>query len=316
MAAANTDKLKKVASNTGWQVGGGGVADAVVTIIPGVSLTGLPTDTALLVTVDRVDSSGTKTPSKMERFIGVVSGNNFVSCIRGVEGLAQPQAGGAVIECVIAPKYWNDIVDWGLVEHNQDGTHKLVSGWTSIFDTWAYSSASSITVPSGAAGKYQIGDKIMWTQTSIKYGVIKSVSDTLITIIPNTDYVVTNATISAISHSRFSSPLGFPKMFNFTPNPQGLSSIVQNIGTYSVSGRLIHCYIDAGGVSNNALFYITPPTTPSGYKLSGWTVSPASTVPPLLEALVNDYKVHFDGNASTWPTTGNKRVILDFIDNF
>ena len=124
MAAQNTDKLKKVASNTGWQVGGGGVADAVVTTIPGVSLTGLPTDTALLVTVDRVDSSGTKTPTKMERFIGVVSGNNFVSCIRGVEGLAQPHAGGAVIECVIAPKYWNDIVDWGLVEHNQDGTHK------------------------------------------------------------------------------------------------------------------------------------------------------------------------------------------------
>ena len=124
MDAENTDKLKKVASNTGWQVGGGGVADAVVTTIPGVSLTGLPTDTAVLVTIDRVDSSGTKTPTKMERVVGLVSGNNLVSCIRGVEGLAQAHSGGAVMEIVIAPKSWNDIIDHLLTEHNQDGTHK------------------------------------------------------------------------------------------------------------------------------------------------------------------------------------------------
>lgn len=126
MPAQNTDKFKKVAPNTGWQVGGGGVADSEVTTIPLNVSTGLPSSTAVLVTIDRVDASGNKTPSKMERIVGVVNDNNIVNCIRGVEGTAQSHAAGAVVEIVIASKLWNDMVDGILAEHNQDGSHSDV----------------------------------------------------------------------------------------------------------------------------------------------------------------------------------------------
>lgn len=38
-------------------------------------------------------------------------------------------------------------------------------GWTSVSDTWTYASASTITVPSGAASLYQIGDRVGITQS-------------------------------------------------------------------------------------------------------------------------------------------------------
>jgi len=73
MAAANTDKFKKTARKWVGQIGSGGVADDTVTTIPLSSATNLPTDTAIVATIDRVDSNGTKTPSLEESVIGVVS---------------------------------------------------------------------------------------------------------------------------------------------------------------------------------------------------------------------------------------------------
>lgn len=124
MAAANSDKFKKVASNTGWQLDASGISDASVDSFGLVNATGLPTGTGVKITVDRVDSSGAKTPSKMERIDGVVDGINIISCVRGVEGTAQAHAGGAVVEIAISADLWNDVMDGILAEHNQDGTHK------------------------------------------------------------------------------------------------------------------------------------------------------------------------------------------------
>jgi hypothetical protein len=95
-----------------------------VTITP-ASVVGLPTDTEITLTFDRVDSSGTKTPSKMERIRGTIVGSNFVvsSGGRAVEGTEQVHT-SPVVEMIWNADDWNDSVDWGLVEHNQDGTHK------------------------------------------------------------------------------------------------------------------------------------------------------------------------------------------------
>lgn len=94
-----------------------------VTITP-ASVVGLPTDTEITLTFDRVDSSGTKTPSKMERIRGTVVGSNFVvsSGGRAVEGTEQTHT-SPVVEMVWNADDWNDMVDWGLVEHGQDGKH-------------------------------------------------------------------------------------------------------------------------------------------------------------------------------------------------
>lgn len=121
--AANTDKLKKYKSlfSTTLSVGiGTGTSD---TITPS-TVVGLPTDTAITLTIDRVDSGGTATPSKLERITGVVSGGNLTSYVRAKDSTTeQAHTGGAVIEMVWNAQDWNDMVDWALVGHNQDGSH-------------------------------------------------------------------------------------------------------------------------------------------------------------------------------------------------
>jgi len=86
-------------------------------------------------------------------------------------------------------------------------------GWSPADETWTYASASTITVPSGAASKYQKGDRIKWTQTTVKYGVITAVADTTLTIAVNTDYTVANAAISANYYSHQANPIGYPGWF-------------------------------------------------------------------------------------------------------
>ena len=122
MTASNTDLLKKYLSlfSTTLSTGiGTGTGD---TITP-ASVSGLATDTAVTLTIDRVDSGGVATPTKMERIKGVISGGNLTSYVRGVDGTTeQAHSAGAVVEMVWNADDWNNMVDWGLVSHNQDGS--------------------------------------------------------------------------------------------------------------------------------------------------------------------------------------------------
>lgn len=135
MAASNTDKFIKAAVDWTGAVGAGGVADGVVTTVPLVSVTGLPTDTAVQITIDRVDANGTATPAKKEVITGVVSSTNIIDCIRGVEGTAQAHSAGAVVEVMLTATQFNNEIDAILVEHEQDGKHIApATAKTSIVD--------------------------------------------------------------------------------------------------------------------------------------------------------------------------------------
>jgi len=244
MSAQNTDKLIKLSRRWVSQIGSGGVADENATTIPLSSVTNLPTDTAVIAVIDRVDVNGTATPTLEETVVGVVSSTNLINCTRGVEGTAQAHSAGAVVEVLFTAAGWNKVVDWGLVEHSQLGVHDktkvvdlttaqtltnktltsplfngTVDGWISANETWTYASASTITVPSGAAAKYAVGDRIRWKQgAGYKYGVLVAVADTLLTIAVNTDFTV--ATPTAITDNYYShqiSPIGYPQWFNFVP---------------------------------------------------------------------------------------------------
>lgn len=90
------------------------------------SAAGLPTDTEITITIDRVDANGNATPSKMERITGTLSGSNLTSYTRGVDGTTeQAHSSGAVIEMVWNAADWNANVDALLEEHNVDGTHSV-----------------------------------------------------------------------------------------------------------------------------------------------------------------------------------------------
>lgn len=121
--AAATDKFRKKRSNFSTTLNGSiGSSDATITL---ASTSGLPTDTGVTLTIDRVDANGNSTPTKMERVTGVISGNNITSAVRGVDNSpsAQSHSSGAVVEDIWDALSWNDSLSGILVEHNQDGTH-------------------------------------------------------------------------------------------------------------------------------------------------------------------------------------------------
>jgi hypothetical protein len=126
MAASATDKFRKGVANWTGAIGAAGVADGTVTTIPLSSSTNLPTDTGVMITINRVDANS-KVTGNTEGVVGVVSGSNVASCVRGVEGTAQAWAAGTVVEILHTADNWNDLVDGLLVDHLQTGRHKMTS---------------------------------------------------------------------------------------------------------------------------------------------------------------------------------------------
>lgn len=120
--ANSLDKFRKGVAQWSGNIGSAGISDAVVKTVPLASTSGLPTDTAVMITVNRVDTNGKKT-GNYEGIVGVVSGSNLIDCIRGVEGTAQAWTGGTVVEVLHTAANVNDLIDGILAEHAQDGKH-------------------------------------------------------------------------------------------------------------------------------------------------------------------------------------------------
>ena len=96
-------------------------------------------------------------------------------------------------------------------------------GWTAVINLWSYASETTISVPSGAASIYAVGDRIKITQSTVKYFYITAVADTLLTINGGTDYTLSNAAITNPYYSHQLSPVGFPQWFNYSSSPSGLT---------------------------------------------------------------------------------------------
>jgi len=247
MASIN-DKLRKYKSLFSTTLSTGIGTGTSETITP-ATVTGLPTDTAITLTIDRVDSSGTATPSKLERIKGIISGGNLIDYVRGVDGTTeQAHSAGAVVEMVWNAADLNDIVDWGLVEHSQLGVHDktkvvdlttaqtltnktltspvfqgTVDGWISANETWTRESDTSFSEPIDATSKYQKGDKIRYKQGGgWKYQYIVGVGaysggKTIMTTTGGSDYKFNSGTaITANYYSHQENPIGFPTFFNTT----------------------------------------------------------------------------------------------------
>lgn len=122
MAAANTDKLRKKKSLFQTTLNGA-ISDSDTTLTLN-SASGLPTDTAVTIVINRVDANGTATPSAMEVLTGVVSGSTITNLLRAKDSTtAKSHANASVVEMVWDADTWNDFVDAYLSEHGQDGLH-------------------------------------------------------------------------------------------------------------------------------------------------------------------------------------------------
>jgi len=189
-------------------------------------------------------------------------------------------------------------------------------GWTAA-GSWSYASASTITVPSGAASIYHKGDKIKWTQTTVKYGVIIGVADTLLTIAVNNDYVVTNAAISANYYSHAETPVGFPPKFAYTPTWGGFSSPTTGSCHYAINGGVVSIWIDAtgSGTSNaTTLTFSVPVATSAAAYFQGMVIDNSSWVSTSGRGSVSGTTatVGVDASAGPWTASGSKFWILLF----
>lgn len=144
-------------------------------------------------------------------------------------------------------------------------------GWTSTSDSWSYASATTITVPSGAASLYKKGDKLKFTQTTVKYFYITTVADTLLTVTGGSDYTVANAAISAISYSHVANPIGFPDYFNTTAISFSTTYLDDGAGgaitsassRFNVQGAVCNHFVVVGActkVGTDKLFLYTFPS--------------------------------------------------------
>lgn len=110
----------------------------------------------------------------------------------------------------------------------------VIDGWIPLInETWVYASATTITVPAGASGRYTTGDKIRLVQSgTTKYFYVVSTTDTVLTVTGGTDYTVANATIESPAFSKHQTPIGFPHWFSWTPTWSGMT-----IGNATVNAK-------------------------------------------------------------------------------
>ncbi len=191
----------------------------------------------------------------------------------------------------VATQFMNGVGAW------VDGV--AADGWTLANETWTYASASTFTVSGDVSGKYQVGDKIKLTQTTVKYFVIVGVSysapNTTITIFAGTTYSLANAAITSNYYSRAAEAFGFPAFFamsapSFTRSGTGFTNApTQVIANIAFKGKMAMLMVQ--GLFGN-------PSGGSGYIY-------CSIVPPALNdscmmsnglniSTVKIYSVHHD----------------------
>lgn len=144
----------------------------------------------------------------------------------------------------------------------------LGGGWTPVTGSWAYASASTITIPSDGTLTYQKGMKIRFKQGGgYKYAAVNAITSTLITIVVNTNYTVANSAITDIAYSYTESPFGWPDWFDWAPTPTAsgsmtLSGITFDFCKYHISGKMVtisgQFKATLGGTASNRIYIPLP----------------------------------------------------------
>lgn len=155
---------------------------------------------------------------------------------------------------------------------NRDVNTFITTGWINDASTWTYASASTFTISGDQTARFTKGTRLKWTQTTVKYGVVASSAYssgtglTTVTIVVNTDYVISNAAITLPYYSNLAAPVGWPGWFNYTASFTGFSSNPTSvISRYNIIGNV--CTIahteGADGTSNANSFTVSLPVAAS-----------------------------------------------------
>lgn len=139
-------------------------------------------------------------------------------------------------------------------------------GWLPAGETWTYASATTFTISGDVTTKYNVGDKIKLTNSSLKYFYVLSASygapNTTVTVFGGSDYSLANAAITSPYYSKFSSPNGFPSGFAYEPaSITGWSSTTISYHRLTIEGRTAIVRFIVGGTSNATTVSWTMPVT-------------------------------------------------------
>lgn len=149
-------------------------------------------------------------------------------------------------------------------------------GWTPLGYTMVYASASTFTVAGvDLTLVFTKGTRIKWNEgATVKYGVVVASSfstNTTVTIAVNTDYVITNTTLSSPFYSYQANPRGYPTWFNYTLAYTGFSSNPTSVvSRFAVVGK--KCFLTwiegVNGTSNSTSKTISLPI-PASASMAG-----------------------------------------------
>jgi len=146
-----------------------------------------------------------------------------------------------------------------------------VNGWVELTETWAYASATTVTVLTNATTRFAKGMRVRFKQGGgYKYYVTSAVAATTLTITGGTDYTVANSAITDIAISFASGPVGYPGWFTYSPTwaaggSMTYTSVTTGIADFRIDGNscTVKLATTAGTTGGSANPYITatPPVT-------------------------------------------------------
>jgi hypothetical protein len=197
-----------------------------------------------------------------------------------------------------------------------------MTGWNSAGETWTYVSATSFRISGDKTTRYQKGDKIKLTQTTVKYfyvvSVVYSSPNTTITVTGGTDYTLANAAISANYFSKAESPQGFPGRFAYAPTPTGFSSGPTLLAEFSIQGVICHVSLFCTGNGTSNATTLTVPAPVAAATLSGMSwrglltytrdnnVVQATPGQASIDSAGTSFALYKDSAGTAWTNSGNK----------
>lgn len=171
--------------------------------------------------------------SKKQTFTGIIDTSGVqVTSVVWTAGTNQTHALGATVVDYATATHIAMISKGIQVEHSQAGTHTAITstsitntgaltqtgtttlngswdGWIGANESWAYASATTITVPTDATTKYSVGDFIKMTQSAtVKYFQITSLTSTVLTVFGLGGVTVANSAITLPAYSHGERPIG------------------------------------------------------------------------------------------------------------
>lgn len=201
------------------------------------------------------------------------------------------------------------------------------SPWTEDTNTWIYASATTFTITGDFTTVFTKGTRLRFTQTTAKYGVVKSsafsTGTTTITLISNTDYSIANAAIASPSYSYADMPPGYPGSFAYTTTWTGFSANPSGgITRFTVVAN--RCIVDinqpSNGTSNATTLTFSLPVASSFdlFALLGRGVdnNTALTAPSRVDISGSTGTAYKDLAQTAWTNSSGKNIISQFSFEF